>query len=549
MKRLGITIAAMVIYSSIALGQGNNYKLNGNNNGTTTSVLGFKNNADVKVITRDSVRLTVKKDGDVEIEKNLVVKGKLSADSIHINEVNTDSMNITHVLTADSIHVRAMKIGTNSLYIGGQLTPTGTTNNILSSDGLLNLGGSPTFSNIQVGIGKTNPGYALDVNDDINVSYNKGYRISGEIVLQKPGSTNIFVGKGAGVSNTGINNSFLGEDAGYSNLGGSGNTFIGFDAGYSNTGSIINTGIMNSFVGAYAGYSNNEGIANSFFGLDAGRKTTTGQGNSYIGMSAGYNNTTGNYNSCLGFNAGFNSIIAGAGSSNTYLGSNADGMANVSPFALTNSTAIGYRAYVTQDNSLVLGAIYGQNSYSGPTVNVGIGTTAPASALHSAGQIRTGIPLGGLGGAVPTTGSILLYHSSNANTVTIQSGVTTTSYSLTLPTAQGAANTLLKNDGAGNLSWATAVGTDNQTLSFTFPNLTISNGNSVDLSPLVTKPTAPPGSVQFNVNNTSFGGNAKFIWDNTNNRLGVGTSSPKNLFHLNGTSGVYEQFTNTATSA
>ncbi|MBI4646500.1 MAG: tail fiber domain-containing protein, partial [Bacteroidia bacterium] len=47
----------------------------------------------------------------------------------------------------------------------------------------------------------------------------------------------------------------------------------------------------------------------------------------------------------------------------------------------------------------------------------------------------------------------------------------------------------------------------------------------------------------------SFGGNAKFIWDNTNNRLGVGTSSPKNLFHLNGTSGVYEQFTNTATSA
>ncbi|NTW31823.1 MAG: hypothetical protein HGB12_04230 [Bacteroidetes bacterium] len=87
--------------------------------------------------------------------------------------------------------------------------------------------------------------------------------------------------------------------------------------------------------------------------------------------------------------------------------------------------------------------------------NVGIGMNAPASLLHSAGQIRTGIPSGGLGGASATTGSLLLYNSTNTNTVTIQPGTTSTSYTLTLPASQGASSTNLQNDGAGNLIWAT----------------------------------------------------------------------------------------------
>jgi collagen type VII alpha len=93
-----------------------------------------------------------------------------------------------------------------------------------------------------------------------------------------------------------------------------------------------------------------------------------------------------------------------------------------------------------------------------PVGYVGIGTTAPASILHTAGQIRTGIPLGGLGGAAATLGSFQLYNPINVNTVTIQSGTTTASYTLTLPTSQGAASTFLQNDGAGNLSWAAAGG-------------------------------------------------------------------------------------------
>ena len=51
---------------------------------------------------------------------------------------------------------------------------------------------------------------------------------------------------------------------------------------------------------------------------------------------------------------------------------------------LTNATAIGARAVVSQSNSLVLGSIAGENLAPADT-SVGIGTTAPARKLHLAG--------------------------------------------------------------------------------------------------------------------------------------------------------------------
>jgi trimeric autotransporter adhesin len=44
----------------------------------------------------------------------------------------------------------------------------------------------------------------------------------------------------------------------------------------------------------------------------------------------------------------------------------------------------------------------------------------------------------------------------NTGTVTVSAAAASATYGLVLPGSQGAANTLLKNDGAGNLSWATA---------------------------------------------------------------------------------------------
>ena len=60
-----------------------------------------------------------------------------------------------------------------------------------------------------------------------------------------------------------------------------------------------------------------------------------------------------------------------------------------------------------------------------------------------------------LGVASSLTGSLVYANATNANTVTLQSGVTSASYVLTLPLAQGGASQVLTNDGTGVLSWST----------------------------------------------------------------------------------------------
>jgi hypothetical protein len=129
----------------------------------------------------------------------------------------------------------------------------------------------------------------------------------------------------------------------------------------------------NTFAGESAGINTNpsvdtfsvNGKLNSFFGSNAGRANTTGGLNSFFGASAGDNNIT--------------------GSNNTMIGRFADVGAN----NLINATAIGAFARVDQNHSLVLGSVSGVNDCTAinncDSVNVGIGTTAPAARLHVSG--------------------------------------------------------------------------------------------------------------------------------------------------------------------
>jgi hypothetical protein len=130
----------------------------------------------------------------------------------------------------------------------------------------------------------------------------------------------------------------------------SGNSFYGYSAGYFNTAS------NNSFFGRNAGFFNTTGENNSMFGLDSGQQNTTGSENTFVGHAAGMSNT--------------------AESNNSFIGASSDGAAGI-----TNATAIGYRAKVTQSNSLVLGGINGVNGATADT-NVGMGTTSPNYRLH-----------------------------------------------------------------------------------------------------------------------------------------------------------------------
>ena len=261
------------------------------------------------------------------------------------------------------------------------------------------------------------------------------YNLSGSRVLSAPGRDNLFAGLGAGAATTpaspisGYDNSFFGTDAGKANTSGGENSFFGMGAGKANT-----SGSGNSFFGRHTGIANTTGRGNSFFGSDTGIANTNGSINSFFGEAAGLNNTTGGGNSFFGFRNGFyntagidNSFFGNAageynttgrdnsffgrsagntnktGSQNTYLGAYSDGLDG-----LANATAVGYLAYVTQSNSLVLGSIKGLNFATADT-NVGIGTSAPPVRLtvqtptsnygivHTDGSITVGTFVGGAG--------------------------------------------------------------------------------------------------------------------------------------------------------
>ena len=105
-------------------------------------------------------------------------------------------------------------------------------------------------------------------------------------------------------------------------------------------------------------------------------RNTSGAGNTFIGRSADFNiaNATGDNNTLLGF---VTRVASG----------------------VSNATAIGAGAQVTQSDSLVLGRV----GASAP--NVGIGTTAPRTKLHLVGgelyvdAIGQGVVLKAPGGA------------------------------------------------------------------------------------------------------------------------------------------------------
>ena len=189
-------------------------------------------------------------------------------------------------------------------------------------------------------------------NFNIGGSGTVGGTLSGNVVNA---TTQFSLGGERIVSTAGAFNLFVGHRVGESNTTGSHNSFFGRNAGAANT-----TGGNNSFIGSLAGSANINGGSNAFFGTSSGFRNTEGSANAFFGVAAGASNTT--------------------GQALTILGTSAD-----STDGLSNAAAIGYRAYVTQSNSLVLGSISGLNNALANTF-VGIGTTAPTAKLSVAGN-------------------------------------------------------------------------------------------------------------------------------------------------------------------
>jgi hypothetical protein len=163
--------------------------------------------------------------------------------------------------------------------------------------------------------------------------------------------------------------------------------------------------------------------------------------------------------------------------------------------------------YVGVDNTdsvfkIGTGSVVGTNSYLSvnSTGNVGVGTAAPGQKLTVEGT------LGILeGGSTPT------YHT------IFQGGDQSADVTYILPTAQaGGSGYVLSNNGSGTLSW-------------------VASGGGMAIGGSVTSGTQ--GSIYFGGTSGALAqDNANFFWDDSTNRLGLGTTSPAAMLSLFGTS-------------
>ncbi len=154
-------------------------------------------------------------------------------------------------------------------------------------------------------------------------------------------------------------------------------------------------------------------------------------------------------------------VIPGAGNFGVYVLGNENTSSGVysrmgTTYGVAPLPTVAASIYATTDSTLKVWALAANNTSSttAPTGNglLVFGTTDEVGTV-TLGQNTTTYMTGG----VTANGQLVFDNAINAFTATINANPSATaSYSLVLPPAQGAASTVLTNDGAGNLSWAAA---------------------------------------------------------------------------------------------
>jgi hypothetical protein len=270
----------------------------------------------------------------------------------------------------------------------------------------------------------------------------------------------------------------MGYRAGYNATSGDGAVLIGFSAG--NNGTSFGRCV---YIGRQAGGG---GSVNTGVGM-ASLRACTGSENTALGDSSLSNVSTGTHNIGIGVNAG-NSPTGGVtittGSSNIIIGHQAGVLTASTSSAIAlgrlsvagaNEFSIGSASY--QINTMLLGR-GGASQTAANAVKIqtmrasGTDTSMTVGTLTLAGAQGTGTGAGGdvIIATAPAgaSGSSLNSHvdrlkvtasgetqllGSTSGYVGLSSPAAPTSYSLVLPSAQGAASSVLTNDGSGNLSW------------------------------------------------------------------------------------------------
>jgi len=158
----------------------------------------------------------------------------------------------------------------------------------------------------------------------------------------------------------------------------SANASVGF------AGLLSATGAANTAVGDGALLVDTIGAGNTAVGDDSLVENDSGAGNTAVGQGSLEINVKGSFNTAIGWLSG---VTVKDGSFNTGLGYFAG--PDFSAEGISNSTAVGAYADVSESNALVLGSINGVNNATADT-NVGIGTTAPTATFDVEGNNPAG---------------------------------------------------------------------------------------------------------------------------------------------------------------
>jgi hypothetical protein len=424
------------------------------------------------------------------------------------SQMNFVGTGVTVTATANGVQVA---IGGGGGGVGGSGTATQvafwTTATDISGDNALWWDNT----NKRLGIGTITPAEQLQITSNFRLpdaSSTVGIIYSSTTkYIHSPTSASFFAGKLAGASVTfgdaatgvgygaltsltsGNGNTAVGNAAMAGMTTGNSNTAIGRQAmqlstaadecvaiGYLALSDIGLSGLRNVAVGASSGLSLTSGSDNTFVGNGAGNPITSGGGNTLVGSNTGSNMST---------------------STNvTLIGNSAAISAATDP--LDNATAIGASAVVGASNTIILGGT------GASAVNVGINTTTASERLDVNGNITT-----------RAQGAMIWQDAAGGQFVSFRApAVVTSSETYNLPPADGTSGQVFTTDGSGNITWTTVSG-------------------SLAIGSTVTGGTT--GSILFiGAASVLAQDNANLFYDDTNNRLGIGTTTPSDTLHVAG---------------
>ena len=293
-----------------------------------------------------------------------VLKSKTSGNNNTAFGYNALTSNTTGELNT-AIGSGAMSIGTtanNCVAIGAST--------LVNSTGLYNVAvgnGALQFTttgdnNVAIGYGSIGNGVGGYTNTAIGASS----------LSATTGNNNVAVGYEAAITQTNVVGTVaIGSQA--SKVSTVQTTAVGYYALFSNTGGTYNTSI-----GAETLLNNTSGSNNTSIGYQSLRGSTTSSNHTAVGYQALGSNNTGANNTAVGYQAGYTGTANTTGSNNTFVGY----QTQLTGGQWSNSTALGSGATITRSNQVVLGTASEKIFVPG---SVGIGTTAPSTALQVVG--------------------------------------------------------------------------------------------------------------------------------------------------------------------